>query len=477
MGKEKISQMAAATSIVGTELIPVIQAGVNKNATPNLLLDGLFEKSSGNLKLSSVVAPSAPTVAVKAVAGNLDGNYYYSITFVTATGETEAGARSLIVAPVNQQVDLTNIPVSVDTRVTKRRIYRCIANDADAVLRKLVYELPDNATVIYTDNIADSALGVAIPWINTTGGSIYNDAMRLLAISSNSFGFGYNTMLNNTGYANTAVGTSCLTDNTTGLRNTAVGVYALYKNTTGNRNSGVGVHAINDNLTGSDNTALGYAALQHSLLANNTAVGASALQANAAGYGNSAFGSSALFTNISGQWNNAFGHMALYDNTTGYGNSAFGNSALESNTDANFNTAFGAFSQQKITAGGNVSIGANSLLNAVFAYENTVIGNNALYTSVTGHNNVALGNKAGYYETGDNKLFIDNDKRTNEADARIKALVYGIFDVLTANQLFTVNGNINALEGYKIAGAAGVSGTITNASTVTVVKGIITAIV
>jgi hypothetical protein len=38
-------------------------------------------------------------------------------------------------------------------------------------------------------------------------------------------------------------------------------------------------------------------------------------------------------------------------------------------------------------------------------------------------------------------LFIDNQQRANESDARIKALIYGVFDASPANQSLTVNGN------------------------------------
>ncbi len=69
------------------------------------------------------------------------------------------------------------------------------------------------------------------------------------------------------------------------------------------------------------------------------------------------------------------------------------------------------------------------------------IGEQAGYTNITGNANVFLGYQAGYYETGSNKLFIDNQKRASESDARTKALVYGVFDATVANQSLLVNGN------------------------------------
>jgi hypothetical protein len=63
-------------------------------------------------------------------------------------------------------------------------------------------------------------------------------------------------------------------------------------------------------------------------------------------------------------------------------------------------------------------------------------------SNVNGSGNVGIGALAGYYETGSNKLFIDNAPRASEADARVKALIYGVFDAAVANQFLTINGNL-----------------------------------
>jgi hypothetical protein len=84
---------------------------------------------------------------------------------------------------------------------------------------------------------------------------------------------------------------------------------------------------------------------------------------------------------------------------------------------------------------------------------------------------VFVGNAAGAHETGSNSLYIDNAPRASEADAKVKALVYGVFDAAVANQSLAVNGTLNA-SSYKVGGVAGASGTF---SSVTVVGGIVTA--
>ena len=40
MATKKISEMTAATVLTGVELIPIVQGGVNKRATPSILMTG-----------------------------------------------------------------------------------------------------------------------------------------------------------------------------------------------------------------------------------------------------------------------------------------------------------------------------------------------------------------------------------------------------------------------------------------------------
>ena len=82
-------------------------------------------------------------------------------------------------------------------------------------------------------------------------------------------------------------------------------------------------------------------------------------------------------------------------------------------------------------------------LNNTEGHGNTANGYQAGYTNTNGNYNVFLGYEAGYFETGSNKLFIDNQRRANESDARIKSLIYGTFDTNPANQVLTINGNVN----------------------------------
>lgn len=159
----------------------------------------------------------------------------------------------------------------------------------------------------------------------------------------------------------------------------------------------------------------------------NTFVGQYCGSSNISGYRNSAIGYQTFFSNTTGYDNSAIGIYALFSNTTGYSNSAIGYAALNKNTSGHNNSAVGLYSLYSNTEG----------------YYNTAIGTEALWSNITGLRNVAFGWRAGYYETGSDKLFIDNAARANEADGRVKSLIYGVFAAATANQKLTINGLLN----------------------------------
>lgn len=116
-------------------------------------------------------APEAPTVALEspAAAGNVDnGVHRYRATFVTASGETQAGEISTPVTvvdkAVNGRVSITGIPLGGGA-VTARKLYRTAAGGSDYLL---LATLADNSTTSYTDNVADASLGAGAPSTNTT---------------------------------------------------------------------------------------------------------------------------------------------------------------------------------------------------------------------------------------------------------------------------------------------------------------------
>jgi len=127
-------------------------------------------------------APGAVTVALAspAVAGNVDnGAHRYLATFVTDSGETQAGTVSSAVTvadkTINGKVELTGIPLG-GALVTSRKLYRTTAGGSTYLL---LATLADNTTTVYTDNIADASLGAGAPSTNTT-----SDPMLAMMISA-----------------------------------------------------------------------------------------------------------------------------------------------------------------------------------------------------------------------------------------------------------------------------------------------------
>jgi hypothetical protein len=136
--------------------IPKLQVWPKADRPYTLLIDGYVR-----LMPDLVDRPGAPTVAVGSATG-LTGVYSWKITFVTASGETEAGVASSNLTLANQKANLSAIPVSPCRSVTSRKIYRTAAGGATY---KLVTTLSDNTTTTYTDNTADGSLGAEAPGV------------------------------------------------------------------------------------------------------------------------------------------------------------------------------------------------------------------------------------------------------------------------------------------------------------------------
>ena len=369
--------------------------------------NNIINNNSGDIIFKTILPPSAVNAVVNPASGNLTGNYNYTVTFYNNTGETAAGGISTTISTSGQQADLI-FPISTDTSVIGRKIYRNPASANDVVLMQLVTTIADNTTTTYTDNIADGALGVTVPRISTTGGNIYIDTNRVFVAEASATAFGFQAMPASKGYANTALGGWSMAHNTTGYRNVGTGLYSLFSNTTGYNNTATGVHSLNYNLTGHNNSAFGYGALINSTGSYNTATGSGALWINTTGNGNTATGYSSLYHNTTGGNAAAFGSEALFKNETGYGSVAFGFQTLYENVSGNFCTAVGMQAMKNSNVNSSSAFGFSSAFNSVYGYYNTSIGNNTLYSNVNGYGNVALGHEAGYYETGNNKLHINN---------------------------------------------------------------------
>jgi hypothetical protein len=104
---------------------------------------------------------SVPSLA-SGGAGVLTGEYRYIVTFAIRSGTTvlTESPYSNIAGPItvsSNDIDLTNIPVSLTTGVNARRIYRTSNGGADFFL---LTTIADNVTTTYTDNASDFDLAL-----------------------------------------------------------------------------------------------------------------------------------------------------------------------------------------------------------------------------------------------------------------------------------------------------------------------------
>lgn len=152
--------------------IPAARTGTVDNLYDFLILNDIACLCNGvdaNLKTTDgktyynlgITAPSTAPTAALGAAGVLTGDYSYKITFYNSTlgHESNPSSASNTVTASSDQIDLTGIPVSTDSQVNKRRIYRTATGGG---VWLWLADINDNTTTIYTDNAADSTLGVAI---------------------------------------------------------------------------------------------------------------------------------------------------------------------------------------------------------------------------------------------------------------------------------------------------------------------------
>jgi len=151
-------------SLITSLLVDAQKGSIAKYGKHMMYVDG----SNGNykydgtnwLKLGIAAPGAAPTVAVNAAAGNLNGTYIYRYVYVYKNGslgyesESRWSEYSAEVVPANEQVDV-DVVASTDSQVTNIRIYRI---SSVSVEWRMVVELA-NTTATYTDNIAEDSLG------------------------------------------------------------------------------------------------------------------------------------------------------------------------------------------------------------------------------------------------------------------------------------------------------------------------------
>lgn len=329
--------------------------------------------------------------------------YTYSLQACAAGGAcTAAGAASSTAAGV-LTLSVYNLNRLSWSAVTGAASYK-IRRDVGGATQGVIW----SGTALTVDDTGLAGDGSAKP---TTDGTGTVTAARIAASGSGTLSIG--KVSSYVGTLSEAFGGASMT---AGKWSVAFGYNTLAANqTAGESNTAIGYNALSFNTTGGENTA----------------VGTTALHLNTTASGNLAVGVEALAYNTTGGYNTALGgYDACLQNTTGAANVCVGYGAHVANTTGGYNTV----------------VGSNALLANTGSY-NAIFGYSAGYSAATADRSVFLGTEAGYYETGDNKLFIDNAKRASEADGRAKALVYGTFGTGPADQSIAFNGAVTSSAG------------------------------
>ncbi len=263
----------------------------------------------------------------------------------------------------------------------------------------------------------------------------------------------------NKGWANVFLGQEAGYSNTTGEQNVFLGTLAGYYNDTASYNVMIGPFTGYNNM-GKAGVFLGNRAGYYNEGDYNVFLGSNSAHENTTGEKNVILGSDAGYDNTSGSYNTFVGNLSGASNVSGSYNFFAGSEAGFASTIGEHNVFLGNYAGTSATGSYNTFVGNaagkvvtnnyNTMVghqagyatttgkgNAFFGHEsghdnisgeyNTIIGPAAGYTNTTGSNNVFIGHWAGYYETGSNKLYIDNYGNYSTA-----ALIYGDF---SASQL------------------------------------------
>ncbi len=172
---------------------------------------------------------------------------------------------------------------------------------------------------------------------------------------------------------------------------------------------------------------------------------------------NVSVGTGALFSNTTGVQNMASGNSALLSNTTGVQNTASGNNALYANTTGGpkhgQRRQRPLFQHHREPKHGQRQLcprfqhhrepkhGQRQRCPLLQHHREPKHGQriSALSSNTSGNNNVASGYYAGFYETGSNTYYVNNQDNGSLAGDRAGSLIYGTFDATPTNQTIALN--------------------------------------
>ena len=329
---------------------------------------------------------------------------------VTVTGKIEIGATNNpnpIIAGFGNSSVLTNTAFGVyalnantanGDQNTSIGYYSMIANtDGSNNTSVGVSTLGSN-----TVGDANTTFGYAAAYTNVAGSRLtaigafsqrYADSTTT-ATNKTNCSVGYNslrgsaTAADNTGNANTAIGTYCLEANTSGDGGTALGTGCLAKNTSADYNTSVGYYSLYNAVGGGGNVAVGKQSLFNVVDGvRNVGIGYEAASSTNSGSKNIAIGESPLQSNAGGTNNIAIGTLALQSAVNVDNNVAIGTQALQDVT-CRHNVAVGPFALQELVGTGDVNVEDGF---------NTALGYGAGGSTTNVEKNTHIGAYAGYF--------------------------------------------------------------------------------
>ncbi|MEO1435386.1 MAG: tail fiber domain-containing protein, partial [Bacteroidota bacterium] len=342
--------------------------------------------------------------------------------------------------------------------------------DQDMDTRITVEQNPDEDRIRMTVAGTERArLGQRALELIGTGNSVYIGLESNLnggPDGTDNVGVGRNTLQQNNGNFNVALGVTSMQSNTVGDGNVAVGPSSLQANTIGNSNVAVGFGAQAFNITGNQNLALGQQALFTNVGGSgNIAIGFNSLGSNAVSNSNISIGYNAMANSLGGARNVALGDSSLQfatvsnlvaigdnamrGNTTGLYNTAVGSQALLTNSTADYNTALGSAALAFATNERNTGIGSFALAQTTSGTRNTALGDEALNLTTQGSNNTALGSRAGYLNvTGTFNTFVGRGT-DGQVNNTFNATALGADAIVTAsNQVRIGDALVNDIGGF-----------------------------
>ncbi len=191
-----------------------------------------------------------------------------------------------------------------------------------------------------------------------------------------------------------------------------------------------------DNTTDAARTGSDYISKENTTNKSITVNNSSALTLGIATVG---LGRGALVGQTTGSSNTVIGAGAGASVSSGSSNVLLGYQVGGGGANPSTSIGIGQWSLYQSTGGRNIAIGHDSLFSLTGGSGNLAIGSYSGFANV-GSNSIFLGSSAGRYETSSNKLIIDSIDRSTATSSRDSALIYGIFDSVSANQILALGG-------------------------------------